>query len=150
MIITRRAVHRFCVRASGSQVVHFTALITLASLLFYVYLGVDVARARVRCNVRAPATTGDPVFERIYRVQMNTLEWLPIYIPSLWLFGFYVSDLGAAAVGVVWIAGRYLYKTGYEEAPEKRSLGFMIQAMAAAVLLFGAAIAILYRLATGH
>jgi glutathione S-transferase len=112
-------------------------------------LGVDVAKARVRCNVRAPATTGDPVFERIYRVQMNTLEWLPIYIPGLWLFGFYVSDLGAAALGVVWIAGRYLYKTGYEEAPEKRSLGFTIQMIATTILLFGAAIAILYRLATG-
>jgi glutathione S-transferase len=130
--------------------VHFTALITLASLLFYVFLGLDVARARVRRNVRAPATTGDPVFERIYRVQMNTLEWLPIYIPSLWLFGYYVSDLGAAAVGLIWIVGRYFYKTGYEEAPEKRSLGFMIQATAAAVLLFGAAIAIVYRVATGH
>jgi glutathione S-transferase len=129
--------------------VYFTALITLASLLFYGMLGVDVAKARVRCNVRAPATTGDPVFERIYRVQMNTLEWLPIYIPGLWLFGFYVSDLGAAALGVVWIAGRYLYKTGYEEAPEKRSLGFTIQMIATTILLFGAAIAILYRLATG-
>jgi glutathione S-transferase len=129
--------------------VHFTALITLASLLFYVLLAVDVAKARVRCNVRAPATTGDPVFERIYRVQMNTLEWLPIYIPSLWLFGFYVSDLGAAAVGAIWIAGRYLYKTGYEEAPEKRHRGFMIQMSATTILLLGAAIAIVYRLATG-
>jgi uncharacterized membrane protein YecN with MAPEG domain len=129
---------------------HFTALITLASLLFYVFLSVDVARARVRCNVRAPATTGDPVFERIFRVQMNTLEWLPIYIPCLWLFGFYVSDLGAAAVGVVWIVGRYLYKKGYEEAPEKRSLGFTIQMIATAILLFGAAIAVVYQLATGH
>lgn len=129
---------------------HFTALITLASLLFYALLAVDVAKARVRCNVRAPATTGDPVFERIYRVQMNTLEWLPIYLPCLWLFGFYVSDLGAAAVGIVWIAGRYLYKTGYEEAPEKRHLGFMIQMSATTILLLGAAIAILYRLATGH
>jgi len=124
-------------------------LITLASLLFYFYLSLDVGRARVRCKVKAPATTGDPVFERLYRVQMNTLEWLPLYLPSLWLFGWYVSDLWAAAVGAVWIVGRYLYKTGYEEAPEKRSLGFAVQALATAVLFFGAAIALVYRMVAG-
>ena len=97
---------------------HATALITLLSLLFYFYLSLDVGRARVRCKVKAPATTGDPVFERLYRVQMNTLEWLPLYLPCLWMFGWYVSDLWAAAVGAVWIVGRFLYKTGYEEARE--------------------------------
>lgn len=128
---------------------HATALITLVSLLFYFYLSLDVGRARVRCKVKAPATTGDPVFERLYRVQMNTLEWLPLYLPCLWLFGWYVSDLWAAALGAVWIVGRYLYKTGYEEAPEKRSLGFGVQALATAVLFFGAAIALVYRMVAG-
>jgi uncharacterized membrane protein YecN with MAPEG domain len=129
---------------------HFTALVTLASLLFYFSFGVAVAKARVRYGVKAPATTGDPAFERIYRVQMNTLEWLPIYIPCLWLFGFYVSDLGAAALGAIWIFGRYLYKTGYEEAPEKRGLGFSIQATVTAVLVVGAAFDIIFRIATGQ
>jgi glutathione S-transferase len=129
--------------------VHFTALITLASLLFYVLIAFAVAKARVRCNVKAPATTGDPAFERIYRVQMNTLEWLVIYLPCLWLFAFYVSDAGAAALGAVWIAGRYLYKEGYEEAAEKRGRGFAIQAGATLVLLLGAMLGILYRMATG-
>lgn len=128
---------------------HATALITLVSLLFYFYLSLDVGRARVRCKVKAPATTGDPAFERLYRVQMNTLEWLPLYLPCLWLFGWYVSDLWAAAVGAVWILGRYLYKMGYEEAPEKRSLGFGVQALATAVLFFGAAIALVYRMVAG-
>lgn len=128
---------------------HATALITLVSLLFYFYLSLDVGKARVRCKVKAPATTGDPAFERLYRVQMNTLEWLPLYLPCLWLFGWYVSDLWAAAVGAVWILGRYLYKMGYEEAPEKRSLGFGVQALATAVLFFGAAIALVYRMVAG-
>ena len=48
-------------------------------------------RARVRCNVPAPATTGHPVFERYFRVQQNTLEQLIVFVPSMWLFGLYVS-----------------------------------------------------------
>ena len=49
---------------------------------------------------------------------MNTLEWMVIYLPCLGLFGFYVSDAGAGLLGLLWIFGRYLYKRGYEQAPE--------------------------------
>ena len=41
---------------------------------------------------RLPAISGNPDFERVFRVQMNTLEWLPIFLPSLWLFAIYISD----------------------------------------------------------
>ena len=68
----------------------------------------------------APAVTGDERFERIFRTQQNTLEWLPIYLPSLWLFACYWSDLVAAALGVVWIIGRILYAQGYAN-PESAS-----------------------------
>ncbi|WP_294534261.1 MAPEG family protein [uncultured Rhodoblastus sp.] len=128
---------------------YYTSLVTLASLLFYFWLTIDVGRARIQLKVAAPATTGDPLFERLYRIQMNTLEWLPIYLPSLWLFAFYVSDFGAALLGLLWIVGRFLYRRGYREAPEKRSLGFGVQALAVAVLLFGALIDILARLVLG-
>jgi glutathione S-transferase len=129
---------------------YFTALITIASLLFYLSLGLAVAKARVRYGVKAPATTGDETFERFFRVQMNTLEWLPIYIPCLWLFGFYVSDLGAAALGLVWIIGRYIYKNAYVAAPPTRSLGFAVQATATAVLMVGVVFDIVYRFALGY
>lgn len=128
---------------------YYTSLVTLASVLFYAYTGVSVARARGQYKIAAPATSGHPNFERIYRVQMNTLEWLAIYLPSLWLFGFFVSDLGAGLLGVLWIFGRYLYKRGYEEAAEKRSRGFIIQALATTVLLFGSLVDILARMAFG-
>jgi glutathione S-transferase len=118
-------------------------------VLFYFWLSLDVGRARITYKVAAPATTGNPDFERLYRIQMNTLEWLPIFLPSLWLFAFYVSDLWAGALGLLWIVGRFLYKRGYQEAPEKRTLGFAIQALAAAVLLFGALIDILARMTLG-
>ncbi len=128
---------------------YYTALVTLASVLFYAWLGVSVARGRARYRIAAPATTGDPAFERLYRVQMNTLEWMVIFLPCLWLFGFYVSDIGAALIGLIWILGRYVYKRGYEEAPEKRGLGFTVQALAAAALFLGAFIDVVLRIAIG-
>ncbi len=133
----------------GIAMLFFTALITLASVLFYAWLGVSVSRARVEYGIVAPATTGDPAFERLYRVQMNTLEGMVIFLPCLWLFGFYVSDFGAALIGLVWILGRYVYKRGYEAAAEKRALGFAVQALAVVVLFLGAFIDIVMRIVVG-
>ena len=116
-----------------------TAIVSLAALLLYVYMGQRVGQARGKYGVAAPAVTGNPDFERDYRIQMNTLEWLPIFLVSLWLFAIaWNSDRIAAAVGLVWIIGRVLYLTGYAKAAEARGRGFGIQALAAAVLLFGA------------
>ena len=128
---------------------HYTALITVLSVLFYAYTGVQVGGARRKFGVAAPATTGNPDFERAFRVQMNTLEWMPIFLPLLWLFAIYVGDLWAAALGVVWIAGRILYMRGYSEAADKRGPGFGVQAIACGALLVGDAIAIIARLAHG-
>ena len=89
-----------------------------------------VSRARTAYGIKAPAVTGNPDFERVFRVQMNTLEWMPMFLPSLWLFAIYVSDPFAAAIGLVWIAGRILYIVSYSKAANKRGPGFGIQAFA--------------------
>jgi glutathione S-transferase len=128
---------------------HLTALVTCLAILVYFFTGVEVARARATFDVKAPAISGNPDFERVFRVQMNTLEWLPIFLPALWLFAVYVSDAVAAALGVVWIVGRILYLTGYSQAADKRGLGFGIQAGAATVLWIGALGAIVWRLIHG-
>jgi glutathione S-transferase len=125
---------------------HFTALITCLAVLFYVFTGIQVSRARSAFGVKAPAISGHPHFERVFRVQMNTLEWMPIFLPSLWLFAIYIGDAAAAVLGLVWIAGRILYMTGYSQAAEKRGPGFAIQAAAAIVLWLGALGAIAWRL----
>ena len=125
---------------------HFTALVTCLAILFYFFTGIQVAKARVAFGIKAPAITGNPDFERVFRVQMNTLEWMPIFLPSLWLFAIYVSDAIAAALGLVWIAGRILYMTGYSQAADKRGRGFAIQAAAATILWVGALGAIVWRL----
>ncbi|HUZ14445.1 MAG TPA: MAPEG family protein [Caulobacteraceae bacterium] len=115
------------------------AVVSLLALLVYFYMSLRVGRARSRYKIAAPAVTGDPNFERDYRIQMNTLEWLPLFLVSLWLFAIYWnSDLIASLIGLVWIVGRILYMTGYARAAKDRELGFMIQALAAGVLLFGA------------
>ena len=128
---------------------HLTALVTCLALAVYLLTSVQVARARATFGIKAPAITGNPDFERVFRVQMNTLEWLPIFLPSLWLFAVYVSDLYAALLGLVWIAGRILYMTGYEKAAEKRRPGFLIPASATAVLLFGSLGTIAWRIVHG-
>ena len=128
---------------------HFTALVTCLAILFYFFTSTRVARARAAYGVKAPAISGNPDFERVFRVQMNTLEWMPIFLPSLWLFAIYISDPIAAVLGLVWIAGRVLYMTGYSQAANKRSRGFGIQALATGILLLGALGAIVWRIVHG-
>ena len=117
---------------------HFTALVTCLSIALYFFTSLRVSKARAAFGIKPPAISGDPGFERVFRVQMNTLEWMPIFLPSVWLFAIYVSDPIAALIGLVWIVGRILYMTGYSQAPEKRRRGFGIQATAAVVLWAGA------------
>ena len=116
---------------------HLTALVTCLALMIYLLTSVRVARARAAFGIKAPAISGNPDFERVFRVQMNTLEWMPIFLPSLWLFAIYINDAAAAALGTVWIIGRILYWNGYKEAANKRSMGFAVQATAAFALWLG-------------
>src|ERR1700692_1947426 len=103
---------------------NYTALVTVLALVLYFSTGLMVANARQKFGVVVPATSGHTDFERVFRVQQNTLEWLPIFLPLLWLFAIYVSDWGAAVLGLVWLIGRLLYIRGYSEAAEKRHHGF--------------------------
>ena len=128
---------------------HYTALVTLLAVLLYFYTGIMVAKARAKFGVSAPATAGNPDFERVFRVQMNTLEWMPIFLPALWLFALYVNDAAAGVLGLVWIAGRIVYIRGYSAAAEQRHRGFSIQAFASGALVIGALVGIVLRMVHG-
>ena len=128
---------------------HDTALVSLAAVLLYFFFATRVAAAHARYGVKLPAMSGHPDFERVYRVQMNTLEWMPTFLVPLWLFAIYVSDVWAAVLGLVWIAGRILYFVGYSRATEKRLPGFFVQSTVCSVLFIGAVIGVVMRL-TGH
>jgi glutathione S-transferase len=126
------------------------AIVTLVSLLVYVWMIFRIGGARKRTGIDAPAMTGHPELERHLRIQANTVEWLVIYLPSLWLFALYGNDLIAAGLGVVWMIGRIVYALGYAADPKKRELGFIIQALATGVLLFGALGQAIWVLAVVH
>ncbi|MDY0884076.1 MAPEG family protein [Dongia soli] len=118
---------------------HYTAIVTLLAVLFYFFVATRIAAARGRFGVKLPATAGNPDFERVFRVQMNMLEWMPIFLVPLWLCAVYLNDIGAAVLGLVWIGGRVWYYIGYSKAVEKRLPGFAIQATVC-VLLFVCAV----------
>jgi glutathione S-transferase len=122
----------------------YVAIVSLLALLVYFWMSLQVGRARAKSGIKAPAMTGDPVLERAIRAHYNTLEWLPLFLVPLWLFAIYWSDLVAAILGLIWIVGRILYQVGYVRDPSKRELGFLVQALAVAVLLFGSLGRIVY------
>ncbi|UFP95244.1 MAPEG family protein [Gloeobacter morelensis] len=121
-------------------------LVTVAALVVYYGLSLNVGRARVRYGVAPPKTHGSPDFERVLRVQENTTEQMVLFLPSLWLYALFVNPLWAAVLGSVWIVGRVLYALGYYEAPERRSPGFAVSAVATLILLGGALVGLLRRL----
>ena len=125
---------------------HLTALVTCLAILFYFFTSIRVSRARAAFGIKVPAISGNPDFERVFRAQMNTLEWMPIFLPSLWLFAIYIGDGIAAALGLVWVIGRILYVLGYARAVKDRGPGFAIQALAAIALWIGAFGAIAWRI----
>ena len=116
----------------------YVALATLLAAAVYFWMATQVARTRRSVGILAPVMTGDPVLERTIRAHLNTLEWLPIFLPSMWLFAIYWSSNVAAALGLVWIIGRIVYFVGYVSEARKRFPGFFIQSCAAALLLAGA------------
>jgi len=121
----------------------FPALATVATLLVYLVLTINVGRARAKYKVPAPQISGDANFERVFRVQQNTSEQLLLFLPSLWLFSLFVSPIWGAGIGAVWVIGRIVYAWGYYTAAEKRGIGFGINSLSVLVLLIGALVGII-------
>ena len=88
-----------------------------------------VGRARGQIRHRGAGDDAATNFERYFRVQMNTLEQLVMFLPALWIFAHFVSPLWAAALGVVFIVGRAIYASAYVRDPKSRSLGFALTAL---------------------
>jgi glutathione S-transferase len=120
-----------------------TALATLIALAVYFIAGALVGRARGQYNVKAPVITGPLEFERVFRAHQNVLEWLPLFLPALWLFALAVSDKWAAVLGVVWSLARLGYVLAYSKNAETRGPYFLVQFVAFAVLWIGALVGVL-------
>ncbi|MCC5897973.1 MAG: MAPEG family protein [Phormidium sp. BM_Day4_Bin.17] len=120
----------------------WTALVTVAALILYFVVTLNVGRARFKYQVSPPATSGNPDFERVFRVQQNTVEQIVLFIPALWVFSLFVSQVWGAALGTVWVIGRILFAWGYYQAPEKRAAGFGISSLVTIALLLGSLIGV--------
>jgi glutathione S-transferase len=115
-------------------------IVAMLAVLQYMFFGMQVGKARGRYGVPAPAVSGNEQFERIYRVQMNTLELLVALLPALYAAARYWPPNYVAVAGVVYLVGRMLYWRAYVLAPSSRSLGFAlsigpVMALALAVLV---------------
>ena len=122
------------------------AIVTVLALIQYVVQGVRVGQARQRYGVEAPATTGHAIFERHFRVHQNTLEQLVIFLPAMWLFGWFVKGWIAALLGIVFIVARFIYERGYVAEPSQRERGAILTTIVNGVLLIGALIGALVHL----
>ena len=117
--------------------VEWVTIVAMVALLEYFFFGVKVGQARGKYGVAAPATTGNEIFERYFRVHMNTLEQLVIFLPALYGFAAFVSPIWAAVAGLVFVIGRALYYNGYIADPAKRGTGAGVTFLVNAVLVIG-------------
>jgi len=113
-----------------------TIIIALA-LIEYSVFGILVGRARGKYGIDAPAVSGDPIFERYYRVQQNTLELLILFIPGILMFAQYVRADVAAGLGLIFVIGRILYLRAYVADPKSRGLGYALSFVPALILIIG-------------
>ncbi|MDX2411762.1 MAG: MAPEG family protein [Woeseiaceae bacterium] len=113
----------------------YTAIVTLLALMQFMLFSIQVGAMRVKHGVKAPATAGHPEFERMFRVQQNTMEQLVVFVPALWIYAYLVNPLWGAGIGLLFIIGRFVYRAAYLKDPASRSNGFTIGVLAIAVLL---------------
>jgi uncharacterized membrane protein YecN with MAPEG domain len=117
-------------------------LIVLLALAQFTWFSVRVGISRGKYGVEAPKTTGNEIWERVYRVQQNTMEQLILFIPAMLAFSAYLSARWALIPGVVFLVGRQLYSWEYISKPPSRTPGMALTLLANAVLLVGALVGV--------
>jgi len=120
----------------------YAVFIILLALAQFTYFSLRVGATRNRYGVNAPKTTGDETWERIYRVQQNTMEQLVLFVPAMLAFSFYVSARWALLPGLLFLVGRQLYSWEYISRPASRVPGMSLTLLANAVLLVGALVGV--------
>lgn len=121
----------------------YPSLVTVASLIVYLILSINVGRARAKYKIVPPTTTGNPDFERYYRVQQNTVEQIILFLPALWIFAIFVSPIWASIIGAIWPIGRIVFALGYYKKAEARFAGFGLTVLPSIILLIGSLIGLI-------
>lgn len=110
-------------------------IVTCLALMQYFLFGLQVGQMRGKHGVRAPAMSGHPEFERAFRVHENTLEQLIVFVPALWMYGYFVNPLWGAGLGLLFIVSRFVYRAAYMKDPAKRGPGFTLGFVANVVMI---------------
>ena len=113
----------------------YVIIVVVLALIQYLGFGILVGRARGKYNVPAPASSGDPIFERYWRVHQNTLEQIVLFLPAIFLYSYLGNPLIAAGLGVVYLIGRMLYLRSYVADPKSRGAGFALTALPSMFML---------------
>lgn len=111
------------------------AIVTIIALAQFVFFSIQVGSMRGKHGIHAPAISGHPEFERMFRIQQNTMEQLVAFIPALWVFSWLVNPTWGAGLGVVFVVGRFVYWSSYRKDPASRGAGFTISFLPTAVML---------------
>ena len=111
------------------------AIVTILAIAQFILFTIQVGSMRGKHGVKAPAISGHPDFERMFRVQQNTMEQLVAFIPALWIYAYLVNPFWGAAIGLVFIVGRFIYRAAYLKDPDSRGLGFTLTFLPTAVML---------------
>ena len=120
--------------------VDLVAVLAIGQLIFFSIL---VGRARGTYSVKAPAVSGHEMFERAYRVQMNTLELLVSFLPALYIAAKYWPQKYVAVAGAVYLVGRFIYGRSYVAAPASRGIGFGLSMLPILALLIAGLVGVL-------
>jgi hypothetical protein len=114
---------------------HYVDLVAILAVVQLIHFAILVGRARVQYAVKAPAVTGHEMFERAYRVQMNTIELIVAFLPALYIAARYWPEAVVAGIGAVYVIGRFVYWRSYMTAPSTRSTGFGLSVLPVLALL---------------
>jgi glutathione S-transferase len=117
---------------------NYVHIVAALAILQYFYFAIMVGRARGQYGVVAPATSGHEMFDRAFRIQMNTLEQLVGFLPALLIASAYWPNVYVAMIGAVYIVGRFMYQKTYLADPKKRGPGFALSILPTFILLLGA------------
>lgn len=124
----------------------YVELIAALAVMQFLIFGYMTGRARGRAGLKAPAMTGDESFERMYRVQMNTLECMVAFLPMLFMTAIYWPEIIATVLGLIYIIGRTIYAFAYLRNPASRQLGFILSMAPITILLILSLVGILMTL----
>ena len=113
----------------------YATIIVMLALAEYIFFTGRVGASRAKLGVDAPACTGNETFERMFRVQQNTLEQLIIFIPATFAFAYYVSASWVLLPGAIFIIGRFMYSIAYTNNPDKRAPGMIATILTNAALV---------------